>query len=306
MSKRKMPHRELPFISTLLDKLPYSKLPTNGVVLRRLMFETQEHNGSGGISTASITVMEELVKVWEYAGYGDILQDISFIKRKISTLHGSYRKLTKIPFARRQTESFKKNEDKFTKSLELLFDITLKSLHGSGLITAEDREFLVHHWDKTVSSTRDSVTKLQVEKKLAREEQYQKFSSSNSTPQCSKTLPLSDDSSNSPADSCEEFTPKRPCTSQPSGTTVHISKDFLKKLGPAADRLNLSNNVLTSVVAAVTNHGGGDIQELSLSKSSTRRHRASANTETSSATLDRLTLMARYYLVLVGSERSID
>ena len=114
---------------------------------------------------------------------------------------------------------------------------------------------------------------------LAREEQYQKFSSSNSTPQCSKTLPLSDDSSNSPAHFCEEFTPKRPCTSQPSGTTVHISKDFLKKLGPAADRLNLSNNVLTYVVAAVTNHGGGDIQELSLSKSSARRHRASATSE---------------------------
>ena len=101
---------------------------------------------------------------------------------------------------------------------------------------------------------------------LAREEQYQKFSSSNSSPQCSKTLPLSDDSSNSPADSCEEFTPKRPCTSQPSGTTVYISKDFLKKLGPAADRLNISNNVLTSVFAAVTNHGGG-------------RHRASARSE---------------------------
>ena len=88
------------------------------------MFEIQEHHGSGGISTASITVMEELVKVWEYAGYGDILQDISFIKRKMSTLHGSYKKLTKIPLARRQTESFKKKEDEFTKSLELLFDVT--------------------------------------------------------------------------------------------------------------------------------------------------------------------------------------
>ena len=114
--------------------------------------------------------MEELVKVWEYAGYGDILQDISFRKRKISTLHGSYKKLTKIPLARRQTESFKKKEDEFTKSLELLFDVTLKSLHGSGLITAEDREFLLHHWEKTVSSTRDSVTTIQVEKKLARKE----------------------------------------------------------------------------------------------------------------------------------------
>ena len=48
----------------------------------------------------------------------------------------------------------------------------------------------------------------------------------------------------------------------------------MKKLGPAADRLNLSNNVSTSVVAAVTNHGGGYIQELSA-----RPHRASARSE---------------------------
>ena len=39
--------------------------------------------------------------------------------------------------------------------------------------------------------------------------------------------------------------------------------------------------VLTSVITAVTNHGGGDIQELSLSKSSARQQRASARSETS-------------------------
>ena len=49
--------------------------------------------------------------------------------------------------------------------------------------------------------------------------------------------------------------------------------------GTAADRLNLSNNVLTSVVAAVTNHGGGNIEEMCLSKSTARRHRASARLE---------------------------
>ena len=53
------------------------------------MFEIQEHHGSGDIYTASITVMGEVVKVWKNAGYGDILQDIFFIKRKISTLHES-------------------------------------------------------------------------------------------------------------------------------------------------------------------------------------------------------------------------
>ena len=67
-------------------------------------------------------------------------------------------------------------------------------------------------------------------------------------------------------DSTKEYTPKRPCTSKTVGTTVEISKDFLKKLlGPAADRLEFPNNVLTSVIAAVKNHGDGDIQQLSLS-----------------------------------------
>ena len=188
MSKRKMPRRELPFISTLLDKLPYSKLPTNGVVLRRLMFEIQENHGSaGGLSAASVTVMEELRQVWEYAGYEDILQTNCNIARKIVTLHVSYTKLMKIPISRRQTESFKKKEESFTKSLDLLFDVTVKSLHGSGLITAEDREFLLHHWDKTVSSTRDNATKIQVEKRLAREESYRRYSSANSTPLISST-----------------------------------------------------------------------------------------------------------------------
>ena len=144
MSKRKMHRRELPFISSLLDKIPFSKLPTNGVVLRRIMFELQEHNGSCNVSIASDTVMDELVKVWEYAGYGDILQDKSHISKKISTLHQSYKKLLKIPVSRRQTESFKKKEDEFTKSLKLLFDVTVKPLHESGLITAENRKFLLH------------------------------------------------------------------------------------------------------------------------------------------------------------------
>ena len=57
------------------------------------MFEIQEHQRSGEISIDSITVMEELVQVWEYAGYGDIFQDIYSIKRNISTLYGSCNKL---------------------------------------------------------------------------------------------------------------------------------------------------------------------------------------------------------------------
>ena len=76
-----------------------------------------------------------------------------------------------------------------------------------------------------------------------------------------------------------KYTLKRSCTPKTVGTTVEISKDFTKKLGPAADRLELSNSVLTSVIDALSNHGGCDIPHLSLSKSTARRHRALARSE---------------------------
>ena len=163
-----------------------------------------------------------------------------YLFHKKKNFHGSYKKLTKIPLARRQTESFKKKEDEFTKSLELLFDVTLKSLHGSGLITAEDREFLLHHW---YNLTR-SIPLLKV----------------------------------------------RRCSPPPPGplmmSLLLVTLPLQQKNTPLnAPALNLlrndwsSYNVLTSVIAAVTNHGGGDIKQLSLSKSTARRHRAAVRLE---------------------------
>ena len=67
--------------------------------------------------------------------------------------------------------------------------------------------------------------------------------------------------------SAEECTPKRPSapsTPKTLKTTVEISKHFMKKLGHAADQVELSNNVLVSVIATMTSHGGGDIQYISL------------------------------------------
>ena len=43
----------------------------------------------------------------------------------------------------------------FLDSLEKLFDITVKSLQSSQLITDEDRNFLQNHWMNTISSTPD-------------------------------------------------------------------------------------------------------------------------------------------------------
>ena len=38
----------------------------------------------------------------------------------------------------------------------------------------------------------------------------------------------------------------------------------------------MSNSQLTGIVAALVNHGGGDLDDISISKSTARRHRASS------------------------------
>ena len=176
------------------------------------------------------SVKTELVELWEYAGYGDILKAPTTITKHILGLHFEYKQVIKCDTSRRGTETYKKKEAAFLSTLDNLFDITNASLRSSNLITEEDRDFLLNHWQNTISSTRDLQTKVAVEKKLARAEKSLKFALSPTTPQASSSLTLepspNGDSKNS-ISSTEEYTPKRFC-SRPSGfgTTVDISKDW--------------------------------------------------------------------------------
>ena len=217
----------------------------------------------------------ELIELWEYAGYGDILKHSPNIIKDIKALRTSHQDLTKVPAVRRQKQSFKMKEVAFLNSLEELFDITVKSLQSSKLITDEDRDFLQNHWKKTISSTPDLNLQKSLEKKLAREESLKRYSlAESSTFTTFLSTSMSSDDSQLDTSLQEEYTPKRPCASR--GTTIAISKRFVEKLGPAADRLNLSSTQLTGILAAATNHGGGDIGTISLSKSSTNRHRTAS------------------------------
>ena len=161
-------------------------------------------------------------------------------------LHFAYKQVVKCNTSRRGSETYKKKENAFLSTLDNLFDITNASLRSSNLITEEDRDFLLNHWQNTISSTRDLKSEVAVEKKLARAEKSLKFALSTTTPQASSSLtlePSSDGNSKNSISFTEEYTAKRFC-SRPSrfGTTVDISKDCLKKLGPVADRLNLSDD----------------------------------------------------------------
>ena len=280
MSKRKLPRRELPWIGTLLDDLPFSRLPTNSSVLKRLLFLVEAGvNGQTTIDAAAHTVKNELIQIWTYAGYEDILHDPSFIHKKIRDLNISYKSLNKISISRRSTPSFLQKEASFLESLSKLFDITVKAEHYSNKITKEDRDFLLNHWWKPISSTPDLKLKKTVLKKLERQEQHQTYLSQDPQPSTSSSQPSStpspDAAPSPPSD--PEFAPKRSCTTPRStGTTLHLPRDILKRVGPTADRLGLTNNQLTVMTAVITNHGGGDIDDLALSKSTTRRSRITA------------------------------
>ena len=284
LGKRKLPRRELPWIGTLLDKLPYSKLPTKQVVLRRLMFELEKNHGASSTDIAALTVRDELKSLWEYAGYQDILQADCTIVKSLRVLRDSYRALNKVELSRRNTSTFKKKEEQLLKSLEGLFDISVKRLQSSTLITDEDRDFLQNHWDKTISSTPDLATKKMVEKKLQRQQQHNSFLNQTPPrapkpavlPTTSEISPLSD----SPSTSGDEYvntTVKRVRQSQ----KIDVTPAIFKQLGPGADRLGLSNNELTGMVAMCVNHGGGDLDKLAISKSSVRRARIAARRERS-------------------------
>ena len=280
MSKRKLPRRELPWIGPLLDNLPFSRLPTNSSVLKRIFFLIESGtNGQTSIEAAATTVKNELIDLWSYASYGDILQDPSNIFKKIKPLVESYKTLTKVPVSRRNSPSFIKKESAFLETLPKLFDITVKSLHFSKKITSEDRDFLLHHWWKPISSTPDVNLMKSVMIKLERQQKHQSYLDQDSKPSStspSLTSTPSTYTTSSPV-SEPEFVSKHPCTTpRTTGTDLHLPRDIIKKIGPTADRLGVSNNQLTAITAVITNHGGGDIDDLALSKSTSRRSRITA------------------------------
>ena len=283
MSKRKLPRRELPWIGPLLESLPFSKLPTNHTVLQRLYFEVERNHGSSGLDVAAVKVKNELIDLWTYAGYGDILHHPTFFIKKLKSLTLPYKSLFKTPVSRRSTPSFLKKESDFLKSLTKLFNITVQDLIFSGKITNEDRDFLLHHWTKRISYAEQTAALSSTPLSTAAP------TSTPPNPSASPTAssPSSPTTGTHPS-SDAEYKPKRPCvTPKPAATPIHLPKDILRRVGPTADRLGLSNNQLTTITAVIANHAGG---ELSLSKSTARRHRASGRRDGAQEVRDNFSL----------------
>ena len=122
MSKRTLPGRELLYTGTLMDKLPFSRLPTNLSILRRPFFITET-----GINTtldeATVIVKNELLEIWRYAGYGDILYDRSHILRKIKSLVNRFKYLRTVPVSRRSADFFVRKKQSFKELLSKIYPL---------------------------------------------------------------------------------------------------------------------------------------------------------------------------------------
>ena len=248
-------------------------------MLQRVLFEIENHHGAASVAQASLDVRNEVIAVWEYAGYGDILQAKSNILKKVKEIHINYKSLTQVPISRREGANFKEKIKSHYANLPFLFDISTKHMQTSSLITKEDRDFLLYHWDKTISSTKDTITAAAVIRKLEKSEKHKKYSEAqlcDSSPVPSTSNLDSSFSSQASADSGDVFLPKRVCTSFPSDSPIQIPKNIMKKMDPLADRVGVSNMQLTALTAGLINHSGGEVDNISLSKSTTRRSRATA------------------------------
>ena len=217
---------------------PLLKATYNHSILKRLYFIIESgDNGRTSIDAAASVLKSELIELWTYAGYGDILQDSSFIIRKIRSLSEFLKNLNKTPHSRRSTPAFLKKESTFLATLPKLFDITVQSLRFSGKVTQEDRDFLLNHWWKPITSTPDVKLRNAFEKKLEREAKHQFYlqqqdnhpstsSEPSSAPHTASTTPSSDN----------EYQPasKRQCIT-PRVTTLHLPCDILQRVGSTAD-----------------------------------------------------------------------
>ena len=102
LGKRTLPRRELPWVGKLLEKLSNAHLPTNMMILRRLLLHLEQNPGTSARETAKIVEIE-IRQVYENGGYGDILHQQSNNIKMILKLHSSYKDLSKIPSSAAQS-----------------------------------------------------------------------------------------------------------------------------------------------------------------------------------------------------------
>ena len=300
------------------EELSGSHLPTNGDVLRLMMFYHVEKKLP--VKAAAASAMAKVIEIWDRARIP--YQRIDSGVRILMKLYDDYEKLIKN--RKRNNDRDRANQEMFENHLIQLFDIATSDALATMKIE-DDRQFLIKQRNSVLSCSMLGVDVLlarKEERKNAREERFRNFAAkvsvnavdsetaplnavssfnSPSTSHCldteasaavlDSTQPTGDSeqlfsipSSSQSSDSDDEYKFCSPSLkSQPKRAKVNILTD--PDVAGALDRVNVPDRGATYIVGAVAKALGHDVGSMTLSRSSIRRSRYK-NREEAATTVD--------------------
>jgi len=311
-------------IGTPISELPASRIPTKGDVIRLFFYlkdgpmKHEKHVSFNG--AVADRVVFEVQQQWTKTGIK--IQRKDKVKAKILDLYDNYRTLQK----RKGSKSNEAKEKVFTEELAHYFFIAHQeaetTIAADRLRTKnmkdEDVEFLsaLKAQKKVSLGSEDQTYKKKVERKMKRTEAYLKMKSDQKQSRKSLFSTIGEpsgqqsenESTNSTSDKSEEEefvcdvkqknVTSATAKSKTDMLTLQLPKNPLKsaKISTMADRLNLSAGQRTSLMAAVIAEGGADLNDVTLSKSSTIR--AGKEIRTDAALLAKASFTAPKYATL--------
>ncbi|KAG7165343.1 hypothetical protein Hamer_G007156 [Homarus americanus] len=257
--------------------LSMSRLPTSKDAL--LMVQHFHINEAQTITVSLNKACLKVKEVWDHAHIPT--QRVDSCARKLSKLYHQYQML-KVN-RNRQRESDIMKEQVFQADIEKLFDIATKDAMMT-MVNLEDKKFLTMQRESVQSCSMASIDKELASLETRRQQRKEKESMAKARYEAREEFNKTGqafhyDPSSSSSSSEEEYQPSAPIPSSSGAPPLKRSRktDIIKSpvVIEAMDRTNLSDRNAVFVAGAVAQALGHDIADMSFSRSTIRRYRAS-------------------------------
>ena len=246
------------------------------------------------IRELSYEVIDEITIFWNMARIKTMKRQSAMLK--LENLIETHRTLSKSKNRKEDPHGARK---KFELTLDSLFDIgaqdAVQEIMNNRLLSTEaKKEDIAFYKDQQTQrlahmSGHDKIFETKAANKLIRDNKQEKRRSQNDAIACVEPstshdnndvamIDTDEDSNGGDADDTTFSPSMRQGNNQPDKVQLQFSRDIMSDEGicSVGDRLGMSDNQVTAVVAAVLKAGGADIKEFIISRSSTGRRRTCA------------------------------
>ncbi|KAF0705549.1 Uncharacterized protein FWK35_00037982, partial [Aphis craccivora] len=252
------------------ETLSYSRLPSKGDVLKQFHFHHIEKLQT--VKKSIRTTVETVLEIWERARIPT--RRIDSVQRTLSKLVDEYNLLKKN--RNNSLESCRMKEEVFKGDLVDIFDIAVKDALNI-MKNEDDKIFLVMQREDTMSCSMAGIDKCLNDKEIRKrkretEAETRRLRVCDQEEANQELVSLSEmTDSNKDSSSDDEF--QVPSTSTNMKKPKKIINVFTEDVVASLDRVNLSDRNAMFVVGAVAQALGTPVSDISLSRSTIRRHR---------------------------------